>query len=226
MKINFTKLLKKFKGLNNNNNNNNTFLFYFILFILFIFSTYFILKSFNFSFDFNFNNDDIIISLNENENGNESENISINENEIVEDKNFETAYVKRIVDGDTIVVTINKKDYKVRLIGINTPESTTKIEYYGKEASNYTTSILLNTTVYLEKDVSNTDKYGRLLRYVWMNIPSNIDDENIQKNLFNAQLLLEGYAKLATYPPDVKYVDYLKNYQEISRKENKGLWKN
>ena len=80
--------------------------------------------------------------------------------------------------------------------------------------------------MYLEKDVSNTDKYGRLLRYVWMNIPSNIDDENIQKNLFNAQLLLEGYAKLATYPPDVKYVDYLKNYQEISRKENKGLWKN
>ena len=139
-------------------------------------------------------------------------------------ENFVEVKVKRIVDGDTIVVTLNNKDEKVRLIGVNTPESTTKIETFGKEASNYTKDKLTNKTVYLEKDVSQTDKYGRLLRYVWLEIPNQITEDEIKKKMFNAILVLEGYAQVATYPPDVKYVDYLKNIQNIARDANLGLW--
>lgn len=137
---------------------------------------------------------------------------------------FEKAYVKRVVDGDTIVVTINDEDYKVRLIGIDTPESTTEIEPYGKEASSYTTSKLTGTTIYLEKDVSETDKYGRLLRYVWIDIPNEISENEMKDKLFNANLLLNGYASIFTYPPDVKYSDYFKNFESVARENNLGLW--
>ena len=84
---------------------------------------------------------------------------------------FTKAYVSRIIDGDTIEVTIDSKKYKVRFIGIDCPEYTSKIEYYGKESTEYTSSILSNTYVFLEKDVSETDQYGRLLRYVWLEVP-------------------------------------------------------
>lgn len=139
--------------------------------------------------------------------------------------NFTEATVKRVVDGDTLVVNINKEDYKVRIIGVNTPESTTKIETYGKEASNFTKSIMtLGKKIYLEKDVSETDKYGRLLRYVWLEVPNEIDRNNIENKMFNAILLKNGYAQVATYPPDVKYVDYFTNIQKEAKKKNIGLW--
>jgi micrococcal nuclease len=163
---------------------------------------------------------------------NTQNNSNQNTNNTIEDtspnvskENFVEVKVKRIVDGDTIVVTLNNKDEKVRLIGINTPESTTKIETFGKEASNYTKDKLTNKTVYLEKDISQTDKYGRLLRYVWLEIPNEITEDEIKKKMFNAILVLEGYAQVATYPPDVKYVDYFKNIQSIARDSNLGLWK-
>lgn len=137
---------------------------------------------------------------------------------------FEKAYVKRVVDGDTIIATINNTDYRVRFIGINTPESTTKIEEYGKEASNYTKEMLTGKTVYLEKDIRNTDKYDRLLRYVWLEIPNEISSDEINTKMFNAILLINGYAKLFTYPPDVKYAKYFKPLEEKARKNNIGLW--
>lgn len=137
---------------------------------------------------------------------------------------FEKAYVKRVVDGDTIIAKIDNTDYRVRFIGINTPESTTKIEEYGKEASNYTKEMLTGKTVYLEKDIRNTDKYDRLLRYVWLEIPNEISSDEINTKMFNAILLINGYAKLFTYPPDVKYVEYFKPLEEKARKNNIGLW--
>lgn len=148
-----------------------------------------------------------------------------NENtEIIDTSKFEKAYVKRVVDGDTIIATIDNKEYRVRFIGINTPESTTKIEKYGKEASNYTKEMLTGKTVYLEKDVRNTDKYDRLLRYVWLEIPNKITSDEINTKMFNAILLINGYAKLFTYPPDVKYVKYLKPLEQKARENNTGLW--
>ena len=82
---------------------------------------------------------------------------------------------------------------KVRFVGVNTPESTTTTEPYGKEASNYTKSQLTGKTVYLEKDVSETDKYGRLLRYVWLNIPKEINDCELRTKMFNAILVAKGW---------------------------------
>lgn len=158
-----------------------------------------------------------------------TDNINVNKkiyneyNEVVPN-NFTKAYVSRVVDGDTIEVFINSEKYKVRLIGINCPEYTNKTEYFGKEASEYTTSQLTYKEVYLEKDVSETDKYGRLLRYVWTELPSAINEDEIKSKMFNAILLNNGYAMQATYPPDIKYVDIFKEIAADARDNFRGLW--
>lgn len=130
---------------------------------------------------------------------------------------FQKATLVRVVDGDTIVVDIEEEEYKVRLIGIDTPESVASQEYLdktgkenslaGMEASDFTKEILRNTTtVYLQKDISETDKYGRLLRYVWLEIPNNSNDiDEISTKMLNGILLKEGVANVATYPPDVAH---------------------
>lgn len=158
-------------------------------------------------------------------NNNEDYYIEESSSENINKSSFTEAFVNRIVDGDTIEVIIEGKKYKVRFIGVNCPEYTSKIEEYGKEATEYTTSSLLNKTVYLEKDVSETDKYGRLLRYIWFEIPEKTNESEIIQKMFNANLLIDGYAQIATYPPDVKYVDTFKNIQKEAKENNVGLWK-
>lgn len=137
---------------------------------------------------------------------------------------FQKVSMVRVVDGDTIVVDIkgdacgNKDhEYTVRLIGINTPESVASEEYLekkdtmnseeGRAASEYTKSLLANYDyVYLQKDVSDEDYYGRLLRYVWIEIPTNeYDLGEISTDMLNGVLLKEGIAEVATYYPDVAY---------------------
>jgi micrococcal nuclease len=113
---------------------------------------------------------------------------------------------------------------KVRLIGINTPESIIRHGPYGEEAAAFTKSRLTGKTVYLERDVSERDKYGRLLRYVWLEPPSDLSEQEIRGKMFNAILVLEGYAQVATYPPDVKYVQFFVKFQQEARKQGKGLW--
>lgn len=135
--------------------------------------------------------------------------------------NLKKVTVSRVVDGDTVELSDGSK---VRLIGVNTPESTTRTEPYGKEASNYTKKQLTGKTVYLEKDVSETDNYGRLLRYIWLSIPEKINDSEIRSKMYNAELLLNGYAQVSTYPPDVKYQEYFTKYNSEARNANKGLW--
>lgn len=132
--------------------------------------------------------------------------------------------VERVVDGDTAIINIDGKSHRVRFIGVNTPESTTRIEEYGKEASNFTKKYLTGKEVYLEKDVSQTDKYDRLLRYIWLENPDNLSLEEIESKMFNAILLKEGYAQVATFPPDVKYVEKFKIIQRKAREQNLGLW--
>lgn len=130
-----------------------------------------------------------------------------------------------VTDGDTIKVRLdNGTEEKVRFIGVDTPESTTQIEPYGKEAAVFTNDQLNGKTVYLEKDVSERDKYSRLLRYIWLEPPVDESESSMRANMFNAILLLEGYAQVATYPPDVKYVDYFTKFQTEAREANKGLW--
>lgn len=145
------------------------------------------------------------------------------------DSRFEKVIVSRHVDGDTVYVKFDDgREEKVRFIGVDTPETvhpSKPVEYYGQEASDFTKNKLLGKTVYLEKDVSDRDKYGRLLRYVWLKKPQNIDELEIENNMFNAILVKEGYAQISTFPPDVKYVDYFSKYQKEAREQNKGLWK-
>lgn len=132
------------------------------------------------------------------------------------------ATVSDVVDGDTITLSDGSK---VRLIGVNTPESTNKTEEYGKEASDYTTTALKGKTVYLQKDVSETDRYGRLLRLVWLDIPTSVTDENeIREKMFNAKLVLDGYAEPSTYDPDVTYSEYFKDFAREARESSTGLW--
>lgn len=111
--------------------------------------------------------------------------------------------VVRVVDGDTIVVNFNGKEEKVRLIGVDTPESVhpdaSKNEEAGIAASDYTKEKLLGKSVELEFDVQERDKYGRLLAYVW-----------VDGVMYNKTLLREGIADLATYPPNVAHVDEFK----------------
>lgn len=108
--------------------------------------------------------------------------------------------VVRVVDGDTIVVNYNGKEEKVRLIGVDTPESvhpdSSKNTEAGEIASDYTKAALEGKQVELEFDVQERDQYGRLLAYVW-----------IDGKMYNETLLRDGVANLATYPPNVKYVD-------------------
>ena len=139
---------------------------------------------------------------------------------------LEKAEIIRVVDGDTATVLLESgAEEKVRFIGVDTPESTIRHEPYGKEAAGFTKSRLNGKAVYLEKDISDRDKYGRLLRYIWLEPPMEEDnEEEIREKLFNAILLLEGYAQVSTYPPDVKYVDYFKGFQAEARGADKGLW--
>lgn len=105
------------------------------------------------------------------------------------------AQVVRVVDGDTAIVRLESGiEEKVRFIGVDTPESTTKHEPFGEEASAFTKSQLDGKTVYLEKDISVRDNYGRLLRYIWLEPPANESENATRAYLFNAILPLEGYA--------------------------------
>lgn len=135
--------------------------------------------------------------------------------------------VIKVVDGDTIDVSFKGRTERVRLIGIDTPETVkpnTPVEPYGKEASNFTKTKLTGKTVFIEIDVGERDKYGRLLAYIWIDEPLNTSDEEIRAKLFNAQLLIDGYAQLLTIPPNVKYVDQFTIYQKEAREASRGLW--
>lgn len=140
------------------------------------------------------------------------------------EENYEKGIVTRIVDGDTLVVQLDTGEEKVRLIGIDTPESTGKYkdnpEPFGEVASNYVMEMVLNKVVYLETDVSETDKYDRLLRYVWLEEP---DKEDFSKML-NVLLLSEGLAVTMSVDPDTKYEDLFKEYEEMAQNKQIGIW--
>jgi micrococcal nuclease len=130
------------------------------------------------------------------------------------------ASVVRVVDGDTIVVAYGGRQYKVRYIGMNTPETvdpSRPIQWMGPEASAANKTLVAGKSVVLEKDVSETDRYGRLLRYVWLT-------DGVAWTLVNLELINEGFASVSTYPPDVKYVDVYLAAERDARATAVGLW--
>lgn len=134
-------------------------------------------------------------------------------------QNIDNLYkVVRVVDGDTIVIDYNGTGEKVRLIGIDTPESVhpdaDKNTKWGNTASDYTKYMLSGKYVGVEFDVEQTDKYGRLLAYVYLD-----------GKMYNKTLLENGFAKVSTYPPNVKYVDEFVQLQKQARENKIGIWK-
>lgn len=125
--------------------------------------------------------------------------------------------VVRVVDGDTLIIDYNGTEERVRLIGVDTPESVhpdeEKNTEFGTTASNFSKELLTDKYVKIELDVQERDQYGRILAYVYL------DDVMVNKIL-----LEEGYAKVATYPPNVKHVDDFTAIQEEARNNKKGLW--
>jgi len=156
------------------------------------------------------------------EKANEKAEAEQEQQELADTFGLEEVLVSRVVDGDTVEL---KDGRKVRLIGVNTPESTTRTEEYGKEASNYTTEKLEGKTVWLQKDVSETDRYNRFLRLIWLEIPKDdMNEEEIRTKMFNADLVLSGYAEPSTYNPDVKYSEYFVKFAREARENGTGLW--
>lgn len=129
------------------------------------------------------------------------------------DKPYTEGVVSRIIDGDTIELASGAK---VRLIGVDTPEiASGQVEWYGQEAKEFTTTHLLHKTILLFADVRDTDRYGRLLRYIFV----EPEDE-----MFNEMLIREGYANVLTVPPDVTYAQRFRKLEQEARDEQRGLW--
>jgi endonuclease YncB( thermonuclease family) len=119
--------------------------------------------------------------------------------------------VTRVIDGDTIEVQMNGSVYPVRYIGIDAPEL--PHQCYAREAANKSIELVLHQTVMLERDVRETDYYGRLLRYVY-----------VGDSFVNAELVRLGYAQVSTVPPDVRYGSYFVQLQQEARDAGRGLW--
>lgn len=137
--------------------------------------------------------------------------------------------VRKVLDGDTIHVGLNGKDESVRLIGANAPELShpqlkIKEQPYGKLAADYSKQALLNKRVYLEFDIGERDRYGRALAYVWLQQPKDSSETEVREKLFNARLLLDGYAQIMTIAPNVKYAELFKKFEREAREGKKGLW--
>ncbi|MDU5508172.1 thermonuclease family protein [Finegoldia magna] len=130
---------------------------------------------------------------------------------------LEEVEVTRVIDGDTFECVINGKTQKVRLIGVDTPESVhpdkNKNSEEGKKASDYTKEKLQGKKVGLEYDVQKNDKYGRILAYVWN-----------ESKMYNLELLEKGYAKVMTIPPNIKYSELFLEKQKIAQETNQGFW--
>lgn len=129
---------------------------------------------------------------------------------------YEEVKLIRVVDGDTLIVQQNGQEIRVRMIGIDTPESVAPEEYLektekenteeGYTASDYTKALLDGvTTLYLEADESDQDAYGRQLRYVWLSIPEDINTDSVATYMVNGILLRDKVAKPLSIAPNTKY---------------------
>jgi micrococcal nuclease len=127
------------------------------------------------------------------------------------------ARVVAITDGDTIrVQTADGQNYPVRFIGIDTPETrhpVRGVECFGSEASARTTELLFGQVVRLERETSDTDRFDRLLRHVWLG-----------DQLVSTILLREGYARSYRYPPDTARSAEFETYEYEAWSESRGLW--
>lgn len=132
----------------------------------------------------------------------------------------EVATVTSVVDGDTIKVNLRGEVVTVRYIGMDTPETVapnSPVQAYGPEATAANKRLVEGRTVLLEKDISETDRFGRLLRYVYV-------QDFTGETMVNAELVRLGFARVATFPPDVKYIPLFLELERAARASGAGLW--
>lgn len=125
----------------------------------------------------------------------------------------EEGVVQAVVDGDTVKLADGRV---VRYIGIDTPETGAgrrKVECFAHEATERNRELVEGKRVRLEKDISKIDRYGRILRFVY-----------VGDTFVNETLVTEGYATAFPYPPDVKYRDVFRTAERAARASGKGLW--
>lgn len=132
----------------------------------------------------------------------------------------ERARVMRVVDGDTVIVAIGGREERLRYIGIDAPESVrpdSPVEPFGPESAAANAALVAGHVVLLERDISDRDEFGRLLRHVWLETAGGL--------LFvNFDLVARGYAEAITIPPDVRHAALLRAAARSARDAGRGLW--
>jgi micrococcal nuclease len=126
------------------------------------------------------------------------------------------AEVVRVVDGDTIEVSLGGETEDVRYIGVDTPESVTPgepVECYGREAGSFNERLVAGREVRLRFDAERRDDYGRLLAYVY-----------VGPQLVNAELVRRGYARTLTIPPNDTRADLFARLEDAAGSAGRGLW--
>jgi micrococcal nuclease len=124
--------------------------------------------------------------------------------------------VVRVIDGDTILVDLNGRQERVRYIGVDTPETVAQdrpVGCFGPEASKKNKELVEGKSVELERDVSDRDRFDRLLRYVY-----------VDGVMINAELLQQGYGTSVTFPPDVRENSRFRALEREARQARRGLW--
>lgn len=125
----------------------------------------------------------------------------------------EIATVTKVIDGDTVQLSDGRK---LRYIGVDTPETVDprrRVGCYGKQASEKNRELVLGKEIIMKKDISDTDKFGRLLRYVY-----------VGEVMINQLLISEGFGKAKSYPPDIKYQQQFREAEKQAREQGRGLW--
>lgn len=115
-----------------------------------------------------------------------------------------------VLDGDTIIVVLGGRAVRIRYVGMDTPELG---DCYFREASERNWQLVASRTIQLERDTSDTDRYGRLLRHVWLD-----------QGLVGWILVREGYARVLTISPDTRYRRHFEESQRLAQAEGRGLW--
>jgi len=130
---------------------------------------------------------------------------------------IQNVLVKRVIDGDTIIVSMGEKEkVRLRLIGIDTPETVhprKPVQPFGKEASHFTKRSLEGRWIELELETQTHDRYGRLLAHVWLN-----------GQHFNLKLVEVGLARVMTVGPNRKYEQVLGQVEQEARRRRIGMW--
>lgn len=129
--------------------------------------------------------------------------------------------VIRVVDGDTVIVRLDGREERLRYIGIDAPESVTPdqpVQCFGPEATDENKRLVAGKTVFLESDLENRDRFGRLLRYVYV---SGTDGDLL---MVNRHLVERGFAEAGSFPPNVRYQDDLFTAERHARQNRLGLW--